>query len=430
MSLLTLKNQLISQFLQLPIARKAGLISAACSFFAAVVLILAGHQGDRQLIQHSSQLFGESLVQQLARDASNPLVQGDKLSLQSILNKLVESPIVLKGAIYDVANRPIAEAGQQQKDGQTLSASITFQDSIAGYALITIDATPLQQQAQQLGWQLVLLALLLAAVSYFLSFLPARFASSILKDLQVIASSPNQQKGHRQIAYRGEDELKQLAQIIISGPAINHTKATSQAAPKNLTHSGQSLLVIKLDNLETLREQRSEQLVAKHLSVFKQQLEMICNLYEGEISIIRSDSFCIRFTANDDQDNYPFRALCCGYLMMQWARQEQMLTLRAGLSQQQHTASSNLSTLNQQLAEQGLIEQALDLALADQELIVDASTYQHASVHTRVQTRPLHEAQEQNDIMVIEQLAEPYQTLLKGQLESLKGSSKNALFPR
>ncbi len=407
-------NNLISQFLHLPIARKIAWVCATGSLMACLILILASHQGDRQLIERSSQLFGDSLAQQLARDASNPLVQGDKLSLQSILNKLVASPIVLRGAIYDVENRPIAEAGQQQAEGQSLSASITFQDSIAGYAVITLDASPLLQQANNTRWQLVLLAILLAACCYLSALFPARTFSAVLMDLAELIRTPKSQRTpNRQIAYPGKDELQQLASIILSlppPPEPSKTPPSSVLSP--------AILMIELVNLKTLQDDQSPQQLSKILANFKQQLEMICRLYEGELSVSRSNSFCIHFNPADDESNYPFRALCSGYLITHWMKGQTLLTVRVGLALDP-LSGKHSSEIDRALAQQATTEQALEIAI-EGKLVINSTIYNHASVGNRVLSSITNAEAVVTSSRIVETLLEPYGALLERQLETLK----------
>ncbi|ARN73560.1 hypothetical protein BST96_05160 [Oceanicoccus sagamiensis] len=378
--------------------------------------MMASHHGDRQLIERSSQLFGDSLAQQLARDASNPLVQGDKLSLQSIVNKLVASPIVLRGAIYDVENRPIAEAGEQQADGQSLSASITFQDSIAGYAVITLDAKPLLQQAANTRWQLAFLALLLSAFCYLLALIPARRLTAVLLDLAAITRLPKSRRdSNTGIDYPGQDELQQLAAIILAMPA--------PPEPGKVTISSSlspAILAIEIVNLKALQQDPNTQQLSQGLAKLKQQLEMICKLYEGELQVNRSNGFSIHFKPTDDENNYPFRALCSGYLIVQWMQDQDLFTLHAGLALDGKSGKHS-SEIDKDLALQATTEQALDIAI-EGKLVINSTIYNHASVGNRVQSSISNHTEKvsKNSSRIVETLLEPYGALLERQLETLK----------
>jgi uncharacterized membrane protein affecting hemolysin expression len=417
-----LKQRLINILLQLPLAQKAALLSSTLCFCASIILILASFQSDRQLILHSSQLLGDSLARQLASDASNPLVQGDKLSLQSLLNKIIKSPIIVSGAIYDVANRPLAAAGREPEDGQSLSASITFQDSIAGYAVITLDTTPLQQYASALGWQLVLLALLLSGLCYVLSLQPARYVSRLINDLAAIASLPaGKRSRNTRISYQGHDELQQLAKQLIAEPAA----ILAPNPPGKLRSQGRAVLAFHIVNLAELQQQHTTPELQQLFLDFEQRLKLISQLYNGVLSTHSSDSLCLSFDAIDDEDSYPFRALCCGYLMLQWQPQLPLL-LRAGLALDNELDHGNSSSLQQQLQTQTVIARALAVATLDQQLVAEQQLYQHSSVKPRLSCSannkqpPDNGATSTDGSRVIDALTPPYQTVLQQQLNSLQ----------
>lgn len=415
---------MLKQFLQLPLATKAALLTALLCLASGIILALISQQGSRQLIQQSADLFGESMVKQLSRDASTPLVQGDKLSLQSLLEELVNSPMVARGAIYDVANRPVAEAGQPSH-GLSHSASITFQDSIAGYAVIVFDTQILQRQANSSAWQLVALALLLAGLVYIISLLPARLLSATLNDLSQLALMPRQQQQPKtpaiqaKIAYPGKDELQQLAQDIINGPA------TAMPTPPIKTHNDghpSAILLLELTNLPALQEQLPEQQLTALINHLQLQLKSLCKLYDGDITLVRSNSFCARFYFSEDENDYPFRALCCGSLIMQWAATQHSLpVMRIGLTLQQHLQQPEQqkpgSTINTEWLKQQAIESSLQqLQGIEAGLLASNTLLQHPSVRDRVDSSAINE-----NSALINHLKEPYRALLTQQLLSLHG---------
>ncbi len=416
-----IKRRLLPFFLQLPIARKIALVTALCSLLAAISLITASYQGTRQLIQHSSELFGLSLVEQLARDASNPLVKNDKLSLQALLHKLIQSPLVVRVAIYNVENQPVAEAGQQNIDGRALSASITFQDSIAGYAVLTLNTSTLQHQAFKLAWQLVFLALLLAMLAYFISLLPARYFSTALEDLRVLASTPPaRRKANTQIGYAGKDELRALADTLIAGgsPTDSHHQSPG-------SNNG-ALLFIQIHNLmiDSEQAQAVESLTAS-LQSMQQQLAMICKLYDGELNIERQQGFSLRFSDKDNENSYPFRAICAGQLMMEWQiNQQSSLRFSAGLVLNQSNREALAQDWQRAFIHQQTINKAVRLAEQGDGLCVSTEVYQHSSVHSRVLAEEL-----QPQIFRIDGLTTRYSELLDHQLKALQAQKSPRSVP-
>ena len=396
---------MLNRFLHLSLARKAASITAVLATLACIVIVLASYQGNRQLVQKSAALFGESLIQQLSRDAANPLVQDDKLSLQALLNELVNSPMVLHAVIYDVENRPITEAGQQ-RDGLSLSASITFQDSIAGYAVITLDSLSLQQQTNSLAWQLIALTALLAVLIYWLSAIPARHISAVLDDLTVIAARPPG-KNNLHIAYRGNDELQRLAKQIMRGPEQNHFRSNGCAQ--------MAVLSLQVANLKQLLQQLGETATMEHVADCYKQLAIIGKLYDGQINISGFCRFNVYFYPTDNEDSYPFRALCSGYLIQQWVTNDNSpLAIDIGLALKSSVAANPLCD---ELAVLNTAEQANVAGRYGAGLVAATDTLcNHPSVQQRVST---HQTDSEASVYIIDKLVEPYHELLIRQLTTL-----------
>jgi uncharacterized membrane protein affecting hemolysin expression len=411
-------NSFKNTLLRLPIAQKIAFAVAILSLLTAAIIITTNFWGERQLIQQSSELFGNSLIQQLANEASNPLVQNDHLSLQSLLKELVASPIVLGAVIYDIENNAAAEAGEIRR-GRSISASITFQDSIAGYVVITIDTTPLQQKINRNTQQLIALAILLAMLCYVFSLIIARYMSSALNDLRVIAATtPSKRHNNSGIAYQGDDEIQQLAQQIINGPNPYH----SEQAEVTTKHSEQAILILttKVNNqTQTLNSESSKDLnhFTASLVHAQKQLKTICKLYDGDIQINRSGGLCISFRAKSEGDNFLFRALCTGLLSINYLAQQNISQLSASLVTQPEAISyhSFEGKFEHLLEQQRLIDHAFELANVGQHLVMDRSLYYHHAIKDKVKIK----SQEHHNMVVVEALQEPYNALLQQQLSNL-----------
>lgn len=399
-----LLNNLYDKFLELPLAQKVATTVTLFSTGCMLVLILANHQGQLQLIGESGELFGDSLVKQLSRDASAPLVQGDRLSLQSLLNELVASPLIARGAIYDVENHPIAEAGELL-DGKDISASITFQDSIAGYAVVTFDTQALQQQAAMQSWQSVGLCVLLAALAFTLALYPGRQLSAIIRDLAIVATTPYKyRKANMQVAYHGDDELWELSRALLDGP----TQTNNPSLARDF-----AMLTIEITNLPSLQVNLGQQALASALQALHQELTTICRLYDGELSASRSHCFSAQFSASDDAENYAFRAVCSAFLIEQVMDDED---LPFHIRQVIATNDSALSRLEPLTGKQTTIEKSLLLASASRDgIVLSENVYLHPSVENRVEAISLGDGAYQ-----AEQLDAAYQQLLERQFNTLR----------
>lgn len=420
---------MFNKFLNLSLAKKSALITASICFFTSIILILASYQSNRQIIAQSTEMLGENLAQQLARDASNALVQGDKLSLQSLLNNLVSSSPIVYSVIYDVENQPIAEAGKKPRNiaSKAFSASITFQDSLAGYAVIDVNPQVLNQSAQSSLWQLFILVFLLACLAYIVGLAPARYLAASINDLTMVArKSIGERPTNIQIAYRGRDEFQRLARQVIAGP--DKTENAIPQTDNNLLPTGEhAVLYLEINNLKALKEQRNQQKVKALVDQCHQQLTTICKLYKGELSISSSSGFSVTFFPNNEQD-YPFRALCSGFLMSHQfsttkaagAKNPLQLRLRVELCQK-NTLNSEEDPLGFQLHIQQTIETTRQLTKEisaeeyNSRLIAGTSLLEHPSVFNKVVINII-----DDHSAVIESLQSSYKLLLDKQLQTLR----------
>lgn len=373
-------------------------------------------------------MLGDSLAQQLAQDAGNSLVQGDKLSLQSILNTLVKNSVIAHAAVYDVENMPVAEAGSSRKktSRSAFSASINFQDSLAGYAVITIDTSPLQKEAKVLLWQLFALSILISLLSYLLGLIPARYLSAAINDLATLASMPQKNKPTNvRLGYRGHDEFQQLTQRVIDGPEKTEGKK-SDFQIDNKHDGDHTVMFMDIKNLKTLKEQRNQQDVTKLVASWYQQVSTICKLYDGELSINSSHGFSAKFLTNHEHD-HPFRALCATYLIEKQLtststnRDQNPMQVHLGIALCEKVVEyPKQNPIDYQLSLQNTVEiaqQLCRLSIAEnscERIYASALLLQHPSVQNRVSATVV-----DSKSAIITRLEDSYRALLDKQLATL-----------
>lgn len=131
----------------------------------------------RQATDQQAIAVGEALRTQAVTAASELLVANDRLSLNVMLDKLVDNPLVAHAVIQDAGQRVLAEAGQRPLGAwppytdniTTFSAPIAIQDDrTAAQLYLTLDrpqlAAPLKDSLQNLG---ILAAILLTVALAF-----------------------------------------------------------------------------------------------------------------------------------------------------------------------------------------------------------------------------------------------------------------------
>ncbi len=384
---------MISRFLALPIAHKFATIVAALCFISLQILILAATENNRQSLRQSSDFYAENIAEQLSRNASMPLVQQDNLRLQGVVDDMVERGIIAYGAIYDLENRPIVEAGDRLEEASDYSISISFQDSLAGYAVISVANASVSGPARHLGLKMFLLSLLLTAAVYW----AAKLIGQNLANKLLYLCQPKQPP----LAYRGQDELALLAKAINQGAIA--IRQQQQALGE------QAIMHIEINP-------RTKDLDAKGLKEIirecHQQLSKICSLYDGHATVTRPDGISATFSQSDD-GSHAFRALCSAYLIARLARENDPVDITVGLALT-HSSPCDVSRQENIEALHTTCQQYRGHAL-----IATAELCQQPGVSERCELAVL-----DDNFVAINGFNDAYAALLESQLATLRGQQK------
>ena len=382
-------------FLSLPYAHKAALICSLSSLIACSVLILATHQSQHLLVRQSAEYFSQTLAQQIAIKTSTPLMQGDKLGLQRLLDNLVDDSLVSHAAIYGIDGQPVVAAGSPKKDLLAQSASISFEDSLAGYVVISLDPYTLASSIKEHTWSLLALSLLLSAVIYMLTLFISRPLAHHLKRLAQMLQQPSSAVPP---LYSSDDELQQLHSAAVE-------RLNSDRARPRQSHS---LLHVEIDEFDSLEPDDPR------LTSLTEQLETLGQLYHGQCNATRKNSFTLSLVTNgEDELDHPFRALCCGYLLQQLHRHNDDLTLATALTIHPATDYS----LNAELEYQQQLEHLRRLAhIQLSDVIASQSVQEHASIEGRA---------ELNSSGILIGFSDNYQNLLDNQLDTFKKTNSS-----
>lgn len=420
---ITTRTTILDRFLALPLAHKSSIAITLLCLLSSLVIGLISIMGANKIIEQGTEIYGQSLANQLARGASNPLIQGDHLSLQSLVNDSVSSAALKRVTIYDVNNQPVAEAGEPYVE-DSYSASITFQQSIAGYVVVSYDASSLHRQLTILSWQLLALALVLAAIVYGLSLSAGTLVSQVMQNLT--AKTQGTVAAAKTPVYPGQDELGELI------TAVNETctqasgsSGTKHQTPPFQTTSTQSdnnelffaLATVSLhaNNRDESRAYINSDIDSTTLNLIQKQMLTLCKLYDGKFQLISSSELCFQFYQQTSGDSCSFRALCAAYLLRHWINEHfAELKCQIGLDLLATTKASD-SVFNRDLYKHRAIDKLLVLNNThDVAMIATETLCEQSEVSERTNTEWL--AADTNKILDIN---EPYRTLLLGQLKTL-----------
>lgn len=134
--------------------------------------VLGFHLIQQQEAGYRSQVdrFSQVIVQQLVRISGEPMMAADNLSLQVLLQRHAQSPLILGAALHDAEGALLVDAGVSPPaavepkfdaagfsswdwdNGEYMAVSyvspVIYQDVIAGFLTVSIDRSPLEKDLQ------------------------------------------------------------------------------------------------------------------------------------------------------------------------------------------------------------------------------------------------------------------------------------------
>jgi hypothetical protein len=187
-----------------------------------------------------------------------------------------------------------------------------------------------------------------------------------------------------------------------------HSPPAQHPVEDQIAINDRAFLHIKITNMASSQASIGEQ-QQRSSQWLQQQLINICQLYDGQVTPLMSNSVTVTFY-NTDDDSYPFRALCCACLARQLLKTEPSLQCELSLVlYRQQDEPGNL-------AEQAVITRAATLASGKAGLIIAGADFiAHHSIDKRVETETI-DAQ----TVAISGLKQPYESLLQRQLSTLR----------
>jgi len=139
--------------------------------FTACMAMVALNDRERQRHERRAAAeLADILAEQLASGASQAMLTGDRLALQVLVTDLARHPGIAAASVHDGADKLLALSGEKPTAAAfTVRANIQLDDSVAGYASITLLHSP--------GWNgLAEPGLLLAAAGFGLLVMLAALA--------------------------------------------------------------------------------------------------------------------------------------------------------------------------------------------------------------------------------------------------------------
>ncbi|MGB5762608.1 MAG: adenylate/guanylate cyclase domain-containing protein [Sedimenticolaceae bacterium] len=304
--------------------------------------------------------FSQVIVEQLARISGEPLMAADTLSLQVLLQRHAQSPLILGTALYDSQGSPLAEAGvsppnvdRQELDvadpgswdwdngeykGVSYFSPVMYQDVTAGYLTVSIDRSPLEQDLLDTRRFLIVSTLLMIFFGAILATLLAHRLSRPIKRLARAGEALSPGKPQELAIRRDEigqvlDTFQHLAEGVKRNDQVEAALSryvSPQVAQQVLASDAcgalggdcvtGSVLFCDIVGFTELSEQREPGEVAALLNDYFGYFALAAESCGGTVDKFIGDCIMIVFGVPDDDPHHALHAMTCGMLIQQLTR--------------------------------------------------------------------------------------------------------------
>lgn len=370
---ITKKNYLQSRFclcwlhFSQPSQRLIALIViTSIGFFWGIGLMFSYQKAQQKQLDQAALSIAQIASKQLAV----PMSSNNLVGLQSLLNNLTQSDLIIKAEVFGLNHQVVVQAGTNNSSNSivTFSQPISLDQTLMGNLRLSLNIS----ESPLASIYLLIMPLFMVA-SGVLAWL------SLKKTSKSIENAPNTPEYSRD-SYKVPPQKREVPQI-------------------------QSIAVIHLINTDELFQQLSAEVRQIKLDQLNGTLNRVLPLYSGQRLDDCKNTITIGFHGTDIQECL-FQAMCCSHLLLKTAEQEKWL-LKLSISL--HTTSNedladNISTLKAIISDTG-----------NGKLFVNSSLIQSNELNSRVLVTTVN-----SKVVLINGFRSDYEKLLNSQLSLLR----------
>ncbi len=365
----------------LPLGLKWSLAIAALIVLAMGMLGLYLIQQQETGYRGQVQRFSQVIVDQLVRVSGEPLMAGDTLSLQILLQRHVQTDLILGAALYDSEGALLVEAGVRPPSGavnlspsEGMAASdwendefvavsfvspVIYQDVTAGYLVVSIDRSPLERDLHETRRFLMHSILLMIAFGVVLASVLAYRMSRPIEHLarasEALGAGQPLSAGERRDeigqvldtfqhlaeGYRQKNHVEAALSRYVSPQVAQRVLASDSATGLGGHQVNGSVLFCDIVGFTKLSETREPGDVAALLNEYFGYFALAAESCGGTVDKFIGDCIMIVFGVPVEDPCHALHAMTCGMLIQQLtqrinrlreARGEQTVMLRVGIS--------------------------------------------------------------------------------------------------
>ncbi|MCW8906878.1 MAG: HAMP domain-containing protein [Sedimenticola sp.] len=346
----------------LPLALKWSLIIAC---FVSLVMGVLGWfliQQQNESYRFQNSLLGSLVVDQLALASSEPLMAEDNLGLQVLVRQQEKSPLILGMQIFDLRGGVKASAGVSpigdilalvERESETdrlpwktpyfdavsFISAIRFKGVVAGYAVVTIDQKPLEQQLVRLKRTLLATTLGLILLGILLAFPLAHRLSRPIRQLVKVGEAVDRAQNRPPPILRRKDELGRVIHSFHQmADGMEKKREVEQAFSRYLSPtiarqvlnqpSGSelggttlvgSVLFCDVVGFTELSENLPPRAVGELLNQYFSYFSIAADSCEGTVDKFIGDCIMVLFGVPEADDSHGLHAVTCGVLIQEIA---------------------------------------------------------------------------------------------------------------
>jgi hypothetical protein len=258
---------------------------------ACCVFIALGLSTEKQLHQQEK-IYGQSLANNAARNAIDAMFRNDLLQLQTLLQGVVQNPMVVSASVHSVENKILVQAGSNGLEAaqnlNSFEAAITLPDSVAGFVKVDTLSTPT--------------TFFSSVFSFFIVVCLAWIGWILYRDQNIVLSdrtSPHTLTSSSADSSSVEEDTDEIEEEV-EAPQAN------------------ACLAICVKNADVLKQQLSGSAYREVIFKLEQTLLKISKIYGAIDCIPKHNRYIFRFFS-DERSDALFQAICSGRVMLDLA---------------------------------------------------------------------------------------------------------------
>jgi len=378
-----------SQQRTMPIAIKLAFTFTLLIAVGMVVLGFLVGSNQTSLLEQQMDKFGNTLVQQMAETAREPLLANDNLNLELITNNLDQDVNIEGAAIYDDEHRLVAKTGAvpslkdharfgdntdifRWEGGQQALISyvtpIVFRNITVGYALLTFDHSVMIQAKEETVTTVIstILLMLLAAIGASL-YLGKRLTRPIRQMMQASRAFSEGRFDYRITEHRN-DELGVLMKSLNSmGEGLLRKEQVEQVFSRYVSpqvarqaisdlerveqlelgghHVEASVLFADIVGFTSMSENMTPHEVSALLNLYFSQIARAVLFCGGHIDKYMGDCAMIVFGVPEENKEHSFYAMCCAWMITELVQEMNKSRQQRGLAPVEFRIGVNSGTM-------------------------------------------------------------------------------------